>query len=99
MLSEHEQRELRNIEQMLLSDSHLCATFRRVSARRVRHGDVLSRVLVGSGVLIMVCAVILDLGAAFCQGLGLAVGGVLWVATRPGSPARRLAARPVVRRD
>jgi len=99
MLSEREQRELRDIEQMLLSDSHLSATFKRVKARGMRQGDWLSRALVVIGVVIMMFAAVAGLGGAFLQGLGLVVGGFLWAAYGPRSSARRRAARRVTRRD
>lgn len=90
MLSEHEKRELQAIEEMLLADTRLIARFRR--RRRRLRGPLLPRVLLVSGVLVMVCAAFLGLGDAFVQGLALALAGFLW--RRPWSRLPRRVMRP-----
>jgi Protein of unknown function (DUF3040) len=89
MLSEYEQRELRSIEQMLLSDSRFSATLRGSQSPAERRSRRLARVLLVSGVLIMVAATFLGLGAAFVEGLGLAMVGSLATRYRPRFFERR----------
>ena len=99
MLSEHEQRELRNIEQMLSSDGRFSAFFarRHASARGLWSGP--ARLLAVGGAVIMVAAVLLGVGSAFTQGLGLALLGVGWLRLlRAPAPRRRRPHWPEPRR-
>jgi Protein of unknown function (DUF3040) len=89
MLSEHERRELRTIEQMLLSDSRFSSGFTRLHSRGERRNRHLARVLVVFGVLITVTAMFLGLGDAFVEGLGLTAAGLLLAGFRPKSARRR----------
>jgi hypothetical protein len=89
MLSEHERRELRTIEQMLASDGRFSSGFTRLRSRRERRNRSLARILVVFGVLISVAAMFLGLGDAFVEGLGLTAAGLLLAGFRPGSAQRR----------
>jgi hypothetical protein len=89
MLSEHERRELRTIEQMLLSDSRFSSGFTRLRSRRERRNRHLARILVVFGVLITIAGMFLGLGDAFVEGLGLTAAGLLLAGFRPKSVRRR----------
>jgi hypothetical protein len=89
MLSEHERRELRTIEQMLASDSRFSSGFTRLRSRRERRNRHLARILVVFGVLITIAGMFLGLGDAFVEGLGLTAAGLLLAGFRPGFPRRR----------
>ena len=97
MLSEHEKRELQGIEEMLRSDTRFFARFTRRRSRRGRSGRRFPRVLVVTGVLIMIAAAFLGLGDAFVQGLALALVGILWKRPWPRFPRPDLG-RPPTRR-
>ena len=77
MLSEYEQRELATIEERLLQDRALSACFQGEPSA-VRRPVLRPRCLVVPGILIMLVAGVLELGAAFAQGLGLVVLGLAW---------------------
>jgi hypothetical protein len=97
MLSEYEKRELQGIEEMLRSDTRFSARFRQRRSRRGPKGRRLPRLLLVTGVLIMVAAAILGLGGAFVQGLLLALAGLLWKRPWPRIP-RLDTRRPPYRR-
>ena len=79
MLSEHEQRELRSIEQMLSSDGRFSAFFSktRMGGNGLWAGP--ARLLVVASLVIIVAALLVGDGDAFMEGLGLAAVGVAWL--------------------
>ena len=92
MLSDRERRELTSIERALArEDPRFVRAFHDGrSAPRFRGGSWLARLLIGTGVLVLVVGVVAGVGTLFVQGLLLGAAGFGWSRWR----ARRSAGGP-----